>query len=98
MSSGKIVKVVVAGELFKTTYKPQRPGSFYTIPVTTMHKEILNKDDTYISIFGNAQDEYLEKVLKDKDINILFKSHRAYNRNMGYYRGPRNTVVVYELK
>lgn len=57
-----------------------------------------NKDDTYISIFGANQQNQLKALKEHKEFNILFESKKAYNLNMGAYLGPRNTVVVYELK
>jgi hypothetical protein len=95
--AGKIIKLLVTS-LFKTEYKQVRSGSWHTKAVETFHKDLLEAENTYISIFGAGQQEQLEKLQCNEEINILFKSSKAYNRNMGYYLGPRNTVVVYELK
>lgn len=94
MASGKFIKLVV-NQVVQTTYGTHwNSASKKRInPNTTW-----NENDTYISIFGNAQQDELTFLKKSKKFNILFESKKAYNRNMGAYLGPRNTVVVYELK
>lgn len=92
--TGKLIKLDV-NKVVQITYGP----SFNSAPKKQINEKTKwSTDDTYISIFGAAQQEALKFFKDSEKFNILFESKKAYNLNMGAYLGPRNTVVVYELK
>lgn len=53
-----------------------------------------NTEDTYVCIFSPYQETYLNMLLKEPSIKIIFKSEKAINTN--HSGGPRNTLVVFE--
>ncbi len=84
------------------------PGKIITIPVYQMYSyaggisctplvSLLNKDNTYISIFGPSQANILSAFKAQKGINILHLSKPSVNGRGGHGTAPRNTVAVYEL-
>lgn len=58
----------------------------------------LPKDNTYITIFGPAQQGEMKKFKEAKHIDILFESMKAVNKNNGHGEHPRNTLFIYEMK
>lgn len=60
--------------------------------------QILNNEDTYISIFSYTQRKQLDWLKNNKDVVILFESVPGYNVNHPTRRDPStgNVLVVWE--
>jgi hypothetical protein len=79
------------------------PGKFIDCKVWNYlypYNHFLDKNNTFITIFGPNQYMYLEKIIADKRLNILYKSLKAINTKYAHEdklaRRTRNTVVVWE--
>lgn len=70
----------------------------YNMGVQKFTNKCLKKNDTYTAIFSEGQDKHLNILLKEKSVNIIYKSEKAVNKTPGHGTFPRNTLVVFELK
>ncbi len=60
-------------------------------------RHIYDKNNTYISIFGPAQEEQFNVFKKDPYYKIIYEAPKAVNRREGHGENPRNTLVVWEV-
>ena len=87
------------------------PGKIIALPIREVighnwkgHREYftgphnwLDRAHTYILVFNPDQHKIMQFLLSHPEVVVLHKSKPAVNFNHPY-SGPRNTLVVFELK
>lgn len=66
-----------------------------TTPIT-IRSFAAGDNNTYISIFGESQDQLLNQFKEHFRGTILFESVKSVNGMANHGKLPRNTIVVYE--
>lgn len=68
------------------------------VPEINQDYNDLDKEGTYMIVFGPSQDEHMLMFEGLQNINILFKSKKAVNKRPAHGKTPRNTLFIFEMK
>lgn len=69
---------------------------FKLTPESINRKELQNTKDTYLIIFGPAQNDHMEWFLKQPQWTIVYRGIKARNKNYPEFGGGRNTLFIFE--
>lgn len=69
---------------------------FKLTPDNTNRKKLQNTKDTYLIIFGPAQNEQMEWFLKQPQWTIVYRGIKARNKNYTECSKGRNTLFIFE--
>jgi len=86
-----MIRAVGVSQVFNTDWR-----SWGEPPTITYNKTLL--PGTYMVIFAPAQEvqkRMFDKLVKTKELTLIYEAPKAVNRRPGHGTDPRNTLVIF---
>ena len=89
-----LITCAVSDLLQREWHAPTKKFKLTAYTINT--KKLQNTKDTYLIIFGPAQEEQMEWFLKQPQWTIVYRGIKARNKNYSEYGEGRNTLFIFE--